>query len=178
MNNPRLHYLLSKVRPDIVWFRDSREIEVVCIMEVMADKDRMKTIRKIGLDMIQQLRFLSNRNDAITSVRCFCFLLGTGHVEEALTWEDCYMYFGFYLTSEVLSSGAMRDWLWQEGKEHLDQLVIMNGIPSRDLTLPCSLNFLFSEFWHCIIQLAGGKSLVIFNENADQVYKFSFGHDE
>lgn len=53
MNNPWLHYLLSKVRPDIVWFRDSREIEVVCIMEVMADKDSVKTIRKIGLDMIQ-----------------------------------------------------------------------------------------------------------------------------
>ena len=177
ISNPPSCYLSSNVQPDLVWFRDSRENEVVCIMEVMSDGDRLKTILKLGLDMMKQLRFLRNRNDAITSVKGFYFPLGAGYVEEAtLTWEDKKM--SFYLTSDVLHPDAVRDRIWQIGEEQLRQLASVDGCPCKGLNLPCSQNFLSTEFGNGSIQLPSGESLVVLNENRDRVYKNAFGKRE
>ena len=131
----------------------------------MSDKNCLKTIRKLGLNMMERLHLFCNRmipsHHKWERFCAFILILDMLKKPQHLGRRS-----GFYFVSLAKSfSGAVRDRIWQ--------------VPSRNLT-SFSQKLLFLEFWHGSIQLTSGESLVVFNKNDTQVhvYKYSFGHEE
>ena len=95
---------------DVIWYHSCMEV-----LEVMSNKNRVSTILKLGLGLMDQLRSQRNRDDTILSISGFYFPAKdeTGYVEQVMCeWEDKKM--SFSLTVTQLEQGAIIDVANQE----------------------------------------------------------------
>ena len=90
MDNLPAHFLSKKVIPDVAWFTDTQHNQLVCAIEVESKNDRISSLVKLGLDLLEHLRYIRNRDDRITEITGFLFPLWTKSPARPTAVEEGY----------------------------------------------------------------------------------------
>ena len=180
MDNLPAHFLSKKVIPDVAWFTDTQHNQLVCAIEVESKNDRISSLVKLGLDLLEHLRYIRNRDDRITEITGFLFPLWTKSparptaVEEGtVKWIDDY--FIFQLDTKFLDKGSVFGRIMQVAT-YQKQLMRGLQLTRSKFTIPLSSHFIEGQFGRGSFQVSSGDSFVV-NANGF-IFKAPFGDSE
>ena len=168
MDNLPAHFLSKKVIPDVAWFTDTQHNQLVCAIEVESKNDRISSLVKLGLDLLEHLRYIRNRDDRITEITGFLFPLWTKSparptaVEEGtVKWIDDY--FIFQLDTKFLDKGSAIFGRIMQVATYQKQLMRGLQLISQDakFTNPLSSHFIEGQFGRGSFQVFSGDSFVV-----------------
>ena len=165
-------WISSRKHPDVAWY----EGEVVLQIEVVSSYSLEKTVNKLCLGLVDQLRSWKNRLPRVSSIKGFVFPISNNSraVEECgqcvwlveLCWED--LEFQYTGTVTVVWDNLSR--------VHAEQLRQLDSLRSREnnhFTLPLTDQYIKDTFTDCAEQVRSGESVVILN--ATHAYKRPLG---
>ena len=168
--------LLSSLKrlPDLGLY--DRNNDPRLLLQIEVDSGGMnKTIRKLCLGLIDQLRFERNLDDTITTCIGFYFpnnSSSTSVIKVSLTWSDETL--DFRSTNDiVLKRHIIHD--IKTAVQLEKSKIITRPERTKDLfLLPLSKSFVEQKFGEGSVQCYSGLSIVIINGNNKKVYKKSF----
>ena len=161
-------WISSRRHPDVAWY----EGEVVLQIEVVSSYSTQKTVNKLCLGLIDQLRSWKNRLSSVSSIKGFVFPISNDSrsVEECgqcvklveLCWKDV----AFQYKATVTALNAMEVWNSLR-RVHAEQLHQLNSLRSRTnnhFTLPLTDRYIKDTFTISLEQVKSGESVVILND--------------
>ena len=128
-----------------------------------------RTIRKLALEISQQLRDLRNRNDTIT--KCCGFYLPRDRgcvIKVSLEWSDAQL--RFTVLRHYLQQNCVITAIKEVLAEEVARVAPLTE-PELSFTLPVSREFIRTAFGAAAVQVKSGKSVVIVDPATKKVFK-------
>ena len=147
------------------------EGEVVLQIEVVSSYSLEKTVNKLCLGLVDQLRSWKNRLPRVSSNKGFVFPISNNSraVEECghCVWlvEVCWRDLEFQYMGTVTALDAREVWD-NLSRVHAEQLRQLDSLRSREnnhFTLPLTDQYIKDTFTDCAEQVRSGESVVILN---------------
>ena len=148
-------------RPDVVVVMDSNLKEVVVQIEVESET-LSKTIRKLALGLVDQLRWLRNHDDSIMQCSGFYFMRhhGLGHVIQVdVQWND--RHFLFFVSEHKLPLNNVDTAVALVFHTQVDHNTRVKACKCNNFTLPLSSPFIAKHFGARARQYRSRQSVVI-----------------
>ena len=151
------------------------------LVQIEVDSGDMEsTHRKLGIGLVDQLRWLRNHGTSITKCGGFYFMSGSsgsGHVIHIeVVWEDKHL--KFFLKRQRLPMDSVIAKVEEVMAEAQRSLDLTGGGHVTDFALPLSRDFIQARFGAGAIQLPSGQSVVIANLETRKVYKHCLNDTE
>ena len=144
------------------------------LVQIEVDSGDMEsTLRKLGIGLVEQLRWLRNHRTSITKCGGFYFMSGSsgrGHVIYVeVVWEDEHL--KFLLKRQRLPMASVTTKVKEVMAEAQQSLALTVDRHMTAFALPISRDFIQAHFGAGAIQLPSGQSVVIANLGTRKVYK-------
>ena len=166
-------WIASRKHPDVSW----HEGEVVLQIEVVSSYNAEKTVNKLCLGLVDQLRSWKNRLSSVASIVGFVFPISNVSRDAVdcgqcvkmvkLSWQDRM----FQYNAEVIALDAGDVWnaLSRVQAEQLRQLNSLRSSANQHFTLPLSDRYVKDTFTMSAYQVKSGESVVILDD--EHAYK-------
>jgi hypothetical protein len=168
-------WISSKKRPDVLW----NDPELVLQCEIVSNYDLDKTVTKLSLGLVDQLRSWKNRLSSISSVTGYCFPVddtsktaeqcGSCVFEVTLEWLRNEM--RYFVSVHPLRAANVWNCIQRMQSQ---QCVILTSLIDNDnkhFTLPLDEQFVQDTFGADARQVKSGESVVILTTG--QAYKYA-----
>ena len=170
---PPLISSLKKL-PDLGLYDGGNHPRLLLQIEVDSG-DMNRTIRKLGLGLIDQLRFERNLDDTITTCVGYYFPNNSSYtsvIKVSLTWSDETL--DFRSSNDIVSKRRIISDIRRAVQLEKGKNITMPETTDKLFLLPLSKSFVEQKFGQGSVQCYSGLSIVIINSNTKKVYKKSF----
>ena len=164
--------------PDVTWYgKYGNEHELLVQFEVVSNYELEKTLNKLTLGLIDQLRSWKNRLSTVSSVVGYCFPVhdagksdkdcGSCVFKVTVTWHDEDMKYDMKV--HALTQEAILIDITTTKDHHSGILRSLVGNVNNHFTLPLSESYIHEVFGENAFQVKSGESVVILD--AHKAYK-------
>ena len=171
-------WISPRKHPDVSWWCDD---EVIVQIEVVSDYNLGKTMNKLCLGLVDQLRSWKNRLSTVSSVAGFLFPISNDQKNEVecgqcvykvqLNWSDEHFRYG--ARASGISAGSVWATLHHVKTSQQGVFDSLKSNPNHHFTLPMSEQYIQDHFTSSARQVKSGESVVILNDR--NAYKRPLG---